>query len=106
MNIIAEQQLDLRDSEAKVVVRLFAPEQKGQDLWVCRHEIGEPIGEMLETEGVTSLQALALAVKGLSAALYSHPLYREGRLGAFGEFGDYLGLPAPAQYQRFAPFPF
>jgi hypothetical protein len=50
---------------------------------------------------------LALALGQVSSLLYSNPLWREGKLRAFGSGPrSYLGLPAPASYQDFAPFPF
>jgi hypothetical protein len=98
--------LDLAHSEAKVSVRLFQPEYKAEDTWICRFEIGEPISESIDTQGVSSLQALALAIAKVSAALYSTDLYRSGQLGAFGAFGGYLGIPAPSSYRDIAPFTF
>ena len=106
MTLIAEQTLDLLGSDEGVLVRLFAPVQVDAETWSCRHEIGSPIAETLDSQGVTSLQALALALRNLSAALYSHPLYKQGKLGAYGEFAGYLGVPAPSTYHQFAPFPF
>jgi hypothetical protein len=106
MTIIAEQLLDLARSELKVSVRLYQPEWKAKDIWICRFEIGEPISESLDVQGVSSLQALALAIKNVSAALYSTDLYRDGELGAFGGFDGYLGIPAPSSYRDIAPYTF
>lgn len=106
ITIIAEQMLDLSNSDQKVPVRIFIPEQIDQNTWNCRFEIGEPISESMDTHGVSSLQALALAVKNVSAALYSTDLYRDGYLGAFGDFGDYLGIPAPSSYRHITPHTF
>jgi len=106
MTVIAEQPLDLSFTDQKVIVRLFCPAQKDDGGWVCRFEIGDPISESLDVQGVSSLQALALAIKGVAAALYSTDLYRDGQLGAFGEFGGYLGIPAPSSYRDIAPYTF
>jgi len=106
MTIIAEQTFDLSFTSDKLAARLFAPEQKDEETWVCRFEIGAPINESLDAQGVSSLQALALALKSLSAALYSSELYRNGQLGAFGEFNGYLGIPAPGIFKDIAPFTF
>lgn len=106
MTVIAEQLLDLSFTSDKVPVRLFAPEQRDEEMWVCRFEIGAPINESLDAQGVSSLQALALALKSLSAALYSTELFKSGQLGAFGEFNGYLGIPAPGIFKDIAPFTF
>ncbi len=52
------------------------------------------------------MQALALALKGLSSALYGSEAYSAGQLGLYGEFGGYLGIPAPSIFLDEAPFPF
>lgn len=106
MTVIAEQMFDLSYTRDKMIVRLFCPTQKGKDAWVCRFEIGSPINEDVEVQGVSSLQSLALAIKGVSAALYSTDLYKNGELGAFGEFTGYLGIPAPSTFRDIAPYTF
>lgn len=107
MNVIADLDLDLADTSDKVTVKLFAPEvrEKTQS-WVCHFEIGEPISKSLDVHGASSLQAIALALKGISAILYSTDLYRSGKLGVFGEFGGYLSIPAPNFFLDEAPYPF
>ena len=107
MTVIAEASLDLAGSAEKVVVRLHAPERskRGPD-WSCTFEVGEPINYQLAVEGVSSLQALALALQMLAAFLYSSEHYEKGELGAFGEFGGYLGIPAPKECLDLAPYPF
>lgn len=105
MTAIAEQLLDLSYTSEKILVRLHAPEQ-GDESWICRFGIGDPIGHSLDVHGSSSLQALALAISALSAALYGNDLYRTGRLGAFGAFGGYLGIPAPDVFLDEAPYPF
>ncbi|MDB5417521.1 MAG: hypothetical protein JWP50_940 [Phenylobacterium sp.] len=106
MNVVAEESLDLMGSDQKVVVRLYLPVEQNENTWVCRFEIGDPIAAVGNVEGTSSLQALALGLQRLSVRLYSHPLYRDGKLGAWGDFGGYLGLPAPTSYLDFAPFEF
>jgi hypothetical protein len=103
MSVIAEQILDLSYSEDKVLVRLFCPVQKDESTWVCRFEVSAPIGVTLDVEGTSSLQALALSLKGLSATLYSSDVYRDGQLGAWGSFDGYLGVPAPGIFADIAP---
>ena len=103
MTIIAEQHLDLSYCDDKVVVRLFLPKQTDESTWVCRFEIGAPIDVSLDVHGTSSLQALALSLKGLSATLYSTDLYRNGQLGAWGAFDGYLGIPAPGTFSDIAP---
>lgn len=107
MNLIAELALDLAQSTDKVIVRLFLPEPRpGGEPWACRFEIGEPINISSEMLGSTSLQALALALQCLSAALYGSSEYKAGQLGIFGEFGGYLTIPAPRVILDAAPYPF
>lgn len=64
------------------------------------------IETLLDVQGETSLQALSLALKGLAAVLYGSDLYRSGRLGFFGDFSGYLGVPAPNVFLEEAPYPF
>ena len=107
MTVIAELPLDLAGHEGNVVARLFAPEQRADGRgWTCRFEIGEPISYGLDIVGECSLQALVLAVKGLAACLYGSEEYRAGKLGAYGEFGGFLGIPAPKIFLDEAPYPF
>lgn len=105
MTVIAELVLDLADSATGVPVRLFAPEQRERS-WTCRFEVGHPIDHSLDVHGESSLQALALALKGLSAILYGSEIYRRGELGLYGEFKGFLGIPAPNVFQDEAPYPF
>ena len=107
VNLICEHRLDLKGADHKVVVRLFTPEpRKDGPGWKCRFEIGEPFSYGLDVYGEWSIQALVLAISGLSATLYASDEYREGQLGIAGEFGDFLGLPAPAVLLDEAPYPF
>ena len=90
-----------------MLVRLFVPEWRGNGAeWVCRFEIGAPISHAMDIHGTTSLQALALALKGLSTDLYGSGIYRDGELGIHGELGGYLAIPAPNVFLDVAPFPF
>lgn len=107
MTVIAELPLDLAHTSDTMMVRLFAPEKRQGSLgWICRFEIGSPIGQALDVHGESSLQALSLALKGLSATLYGSDLYKTGQLGLYGEFGGYLGVPAPNVFLDEAPYPF
>jgi hypothetical protein len=107
MTIIAELPLDLVGHDGTVAARLFAPEQRIEGPgWTCRFEIGEPISYGLDIAGESSLQAVALALKGLAACLYGSEEYRTGKLGVYGEFGGFLGIPAPKIFLDEAPYPF
>ncbi len=107
MTVIVEHHLELKGAEHKMVVRLFKPEpRKDAPGWKCRFEIGEPFNYGLDIYGEWGLQALVLAISGLSVMLYTSPEYRSGRLGIAGEFGDFLGLPAPSILLDEAPYPF
>lgn len=104
--LIVEEEFDLADTDEKLTVRIFAPVPEERTTWTCRVEIGAPIEKTYDVPGEGALQALSLAVKYVSANLYSHPMWREGRIGKWDEFGSFLGIPAPTQYLHFAPFPF
>jgi hypothetical protein len=107
MTPIAELSLDLLDSSEKVRVRLFAPVHRPESSdWVCRFEIDGEIQHAMDIVGESSVQAIALALKGLSSDLYGSEAYRQGRLGAAGDFGGYLHLPAPHIFLDEAPYPF
>lgn len=105
--VIAELALDIADTDEKVIVQLFAAERFIEtNSWACRFQIGSPISKSLTVHGVSSLQAVALALKGISATLYSTDLYRTGQLGVYGEFGGDLTIPAPNLFLDIAPYPF
>lgn len=79
-----------------MTARLLAPTWREEGpYWYCRFEIGPPMNYGMEMAGQSSMQAVAHALHGLSAALYSSAAYREGRLGYGGEFGGYLGISKP-----------
>lgn len=107
MTEIAALDLDLSDTAEKVSVRLCAPEwDEEHGTWSCRFEISEPLDVERTIYGVSSLQALILGVKTLSAYLYGSDIYKNGELGVYGQFGGSLSIPAPqAMFDR-APFPF
>ncbi|MBR7618736.1 hypothetical protein JKL49_04980 [Phenylobacterium sp. 20VBR1] len=107
MTEIAAVDLDLSYTAEKVSVRLFAPEwDEEHGTWSCRFEISEPLDVERKIYGVSSLQALTLGVKTLSAYLYGSDLYKNGELGVYGQFGGSLSIPAPQAVLDRAPFPF
>ena len=107
MTEIAAVELDLSYTAEKVSVRLFAPEWDEElGTWSCRFEISEPINVERKIYGVSSLQALILGAKTLSAYLYGSDLYKNGELGIYGQFGGSLSIPAPQAMLDRAPFPF
>lgn len=107
MDLIAELELDLSYTEEKMRARIFRPvHDPEQDVWSCIIEIDDPIGLQRQIYGVSSMQALLLGLKTLSAHLYGSDLYRNGELGLHGQFGGNLSLPAPEVMLDRAPFPF
>ena len=107
MTEIAALDLDLSYTAEKVSVRLFAPEwDEDHGTWSCRFEISEPMDLERTIHGVSSLQALTLGLKTLSAYLYGSDLYKNGELGVHGRFGGSLSIPAPQALLDIAPFPF
>jgi hypothetical protein len=107
MNLTCEHGFDLKGESQKLIVRIYAPERcEDGPSWRCFFEIGPPFEYDMYIYGESSLQALALAISGLSATLYGSESYRSGLLGSFGHFGGYLGIPAPGAFLDVAPFPF
>lgn len=105
--VIAKVDLEIRGKPKLVQARLLIPKyDRHRSAWRCRLEIDAPFSVGQDVFGETGLQALALALKILASHLYGSPMYEQKRLGAFGEFGGYLGLPAPKEFLAKAPFPF
>ena len=69
-------------------------------------EIDSPFSCRWPAGGVTSLQALVMALRLLSILVYGAEGYREGMLGRAGRFGADLGLPAYHLYLNEAPYQF
>ena len=107
MGVIAEAAFDLSYSEDKMWVRLYAPEpEPNSEDWSCAFEIGAPISVARKLYGVSSLQALFLAMKTMSAYLYGSDIYKNKELGVCGQFGRDLSIAAPNSLLDIAPYPF
>jgi hypothetical protein len=107
MTEIAAVELDLSYTAVKMGVRVFAPERNEElGTWSCTFKIGDPINVKREIHGVSTLQALFLAMKTLSVYLYGSDLYKRGELGIYGEFGGSLSIPASKEFLDIAPYPF
>jgi len=104
---IAEVVFDLSYTEDKMGARVYLPEreQTSED-WSCSFEIDGPISVRRTIFGVSSLQALMLALKTMAAYLYGSDLYKRGELGIYGRFGGSLSIPAPKEMLDIAPYPF
>jgi hypothetical protein len=106
-DLMATADLEMVGRPRPVQVRLLVPAyDRHKSAWCCRLEIDAPFSVAQDVFGESSLQALALSLKVLASHLYGSPLYQQKKLGAFGEFGGYLGIPAPKEFLRKAPFPF
>jgi hypothetical protein len=104
---IAEVALDLSYTKGKMWARIYPPEQEEvSGDWSCSFEIDAPISIRRTIYGVSSLQALVLALKTMAAHIYGSDAYRNKELGIDGEFGGNLSIPAPAVLLDIAPFPF
>jgi hypothetical protein len=107
MGPIAEVAFDLSYAEDKMLARVYPPEREQiSEDWSCMFEIDAPISIRRTIYGVSSLQALVLALKTMAAYLYGSEIYRNKQLGIYGEFGGNLSIPAPAAFLDAAPFPF
>lgn len=104
--VVAEMTLDLINSDTGVGVRLFEPHELREGEWACLFEVDAPVELTRTIYGVSSMQALILALKTLSAYLYGSEEYRTGQIGIDGEFGGDLGLPATHWLLEVAPYPF
>lgn len=105
--VFATASFDVRGGSSPMEVRILSPEwNKENNAWACRFEIGPPISASQSVYGENGLQALSLALKILSSVLYGSDLYKQKKLGSCGEFGGYLGLPAPKELLKSAPYPF
>ncbi len=104
---IAEVVFDLSYTRDKMWARVYPPEreQTSED-WSCAFAIDEPISVRRTIFGVSSVQALMLALKTMSAYLYGSDLYKRGELGIYGRFGGSLSIPAPKEMLDIAPYPF
>jgi hypothetical protein len=106
-NVVAAADLELRGEAGRLQVRILLPEwDEERAAWACRFEIDPPLSREQAVYGETSLQALSLALKIMSSELYGSKAYKDGRLGSCGEFGGYLGFPAPKESLNHAPYPF
>ena len=107
MHLIAEDVFDLSNSAEKMRTRLYAPEHdRSTGDWHCTFEIDSPLSVRQTIFGVSSLQALVLALKVMAATLYGSDSYANKEFGFCGEFGGNLSLPAPATLLDIAPYPF
>jgi hypothetical protein len=104
---VAEVAFDLYNSEDKMWARLYAPEQEHPTAdWFCAFEIEAPISIRRTIYGVSSLQAMVLALKTMAAYLYGSEAYESKQIGIGGEFGGHLSIPAPHEFLDIAPYPF
>jgi hypothetical protein len=105
--VVAEQALDLLNTEQKVRARLYEPVLEADGYtWSCRFEIDGRSSGLEQAYGATSLQALLLGLKLLSITLYASHVYRWRELGLNGQFGGDLGVPAVEAFLDDAPYPF
>lgn len=80
--IVASRNLRLRkdQSDADVVVRLFAPRQN-EGNWSCDYEIGWPEGTRKGSAGgFDSVQALLFALQMIGAEIYTSDYHKAGKL--------------------------
>ncbi len=88
---------DVQDGEG-VRLSIFKPRpyDAAGDEWVCRIKLDGALERDHLAHGVNALQALLLGQQLAAIDLYTSKLYRDGRLGLFGEFCGNLLLPRPA----------
>lgn len=105
--VLAEAIFDISGRAGGMTVKVhkptWSPEKKA---WGCQIEIGSPIDISRIIYGENSLQALVLALRGLSAYLYGSDLYGTKKIGIFGKFGGDLVVPATKDFLDIAPYAF
>jgi hypothetical protein len=107
LKLIAETAFDLADTPGSMGVRLYAPERDPEHgSWHCTFEVDAPVSVTRKIYGATSLQALLLALKTLSAYLYGSDAYKQKEFGVDGDFGGDLFFPATHLFLDTAPYPF
>jgi hypothetical protein len=104
---IADMLFDIAGSKRPMRFAIYSPRWvKHQNAWGCRFTIGSPLKVSETIYGESSIQALALALKTASSYLYGSELYKDKKIGLYGEFGGDLGIPAPNCFLDIAPYPF
>ena len=105
--LIADMLLDVTGSKKPMRLAIYSPRWvKRRNAWACRFTIGSPLKVSQTIFGENSVQALLLALKTASSYLYGSRLYKEKKIGLYGEFGGNLGIPAPSCFLDIAPYPF
>ena len=88
MSPVAEITFDLSYTEGKMSARLYPPKPApDSEDWACTFEIDAPIAVSRTIYGVSSIQALVLALKLMAAHLYGSEAYKKKEFGIYGEFG-------------------
>jgi len=106
MDPIAHAEFDIVDSP-NMGLTFFKPRlHTDKHAWGCEFEFGAPLNKTETVFGENSLQALLLALKIASTILYGSDLYKEKRIGVFGDIGGKLILPATQALLEVAPYPF
>ena len=86
--------LKLKEGEAEVPIRLFAPVATDQD-WICNFEIGWPEGVYQGwAAGLDAMQAIVLALRKIGVTLYASEYHKAGLL-MWDRSGNGYGFPLP-----------
>lgn len=99
--IIATRELDLANSEAKVMVHIGKPEKypDSSDYYCPFRIAGLGKERANRAGGVDAVQALLLALKMVGAELYTSKEAKDGHLKWVGSSGDGdLGFPVPVGF--------
>lgn len=104
---IAELRIDVKGARSPMKFAIHKPRWiKRMNAWGCRVTFGRPFEISTMIYGVDSTQALVLALKFASVSLYSSKLYKQKKLGLYGEYGRALSIPALHMLLGIAPYPF
>jgi hypothetical protein len=104
---IAELKIDVKGARAPMRFAIYKPRWiKRMNAWGCRITFGKPFDTSMMSYGEDSTQALVHALKTASVSLYSSRLYKQKKLGLYGEYGRELGIPALHMLLDIAPYPF
>ena len=104
---IAELSIEVKGARSPMKFAIHKPRWiKRMNAWGCRVTFSRPFEISTMIYGENSTQALVLALKFASVSLYSSRLYKQKKLGLYGEYGRELGIPALRTLLDIAPYPF
>jgi hypothetical protein len=103
---IARAEFDVKGYDNMILVIYKPYLDSARRTWGCRFKFTAPLDTEHTIFGENSLQSLILALKIAATTLYASDLYKNKKIGVFGEFGGRLIFPSPQSLLDIAPYPF